>query len=129
MNHAVFICPLRGLRDHSEKIEGFYVINRHINQLSAFASDERDQTYLVINQQETGNSSEVSEPTTNIRVMCEGDGIQRRGEVARSVVATGGCRTTAEDHAKRDFESSVGAAGTGIWQAWWGRGRRGIFVH
>ena len=39
------------------------------------------------------------------------------GEVVRAVVETGGYVTTAEGHAKRDFGSSVGAVGTGIWRA------------
>ena len=48
------------------------------------------------------------------------------GVGSQAVVATGGCRKKAEYHAKTDFDISVGAAATGIWQAWWGRGRRGI---
>ena len=32
-----------------------------------------------------------------------------------------------KDYAKSDFVSSVGVAAIGIIQAWWGRGRRGIF--
>ena len=64
-------------------------------------------------------------PTANIRGLCNGYRIRGRMEFAQEVVATYGCRTTAEDHAKRDFVSSVGAAVTEIYQAWWGRGRRG----
>ena len=54
--------------------------------------------------------------------MCKGDGIQGRGDVARAVVATGGCITTAESHVKIYFGGSVGASKTGIQQVWWGKG-------
>ena len=40
-------------------------------------------------------------------------------------MAVDGYKTTAECHVKRDFGSSVGETATGIWQAWWGKGRRG----
>ena len=36
----------------------------------------------------------------------------------QSVVASDSRITAAESHAKRDFGSIVGAAATGIWQAW-----------
>ena len=36
------------------------------------------------------------------------------------------CGTASEDHTKRNFGSSVGAAAKGIWKAWWGRGKIGI---
>ena len=42
------------------------------------------------------------------------------GEVARSVVAIGGCGKTDEGHVKRDFGSGMGVAAAGIWQVWWG---------
>ena len=63
--------------------------------------------------------------TAYIRVMYEGYGIRGRGEVLRAVDMKGGLRTTAESHVKRDFGRRVGAAATGIWQAWSGRARRG----
>ena len=66
-------------------------------------------------------------PTANIRGLCKGDRIQGRGEVAQAVMEEGGCGEKIGDHDKRYFSSSVGAAATGIWQAWWGRGKRVIF--
>ena len=53
-----------------------------------------------------------------IRGLCEGDGIRGRGEIAQSVVASDSCGTEAEDHSKRDFGSSVGAAEIVIWKVW-----------
>ena len=64
-------------------------------------------------------------PTANIRGLWEGYGIRGREGVVREVVATDGCVTAAEDHAKRYFGSSMGAAATVIWKAWWGRERIG----
>ena len=60
------------------------------------AIGRRDQTPLIIRQQEAGNGSGVGDPTENIRGLCKGDGIQGMGEVAQAVVATDGCRTKCE---------------------------------
>ena len=49
-----------------------------------------------------------------------------RGEVALSVVTKDIYVTTAEDHNKRYFGSSVGEVATGIGQSWWGRWGIGI---
>ena len=77
-----------------------------------------DQTSLGLNQQEAGDGSRVGGPTANIRGMCEGDRVRGRGDVAQAVVASDGCVTAAEDHAKRYFSRIVGAVATGIWQVW-----------
>ena len=66
----------------------------------------------------------MGSPTSNIRGICEVEGIQGRGEVVRAVVATGGCVTIYDSHVKRYFGGRMGEAATGIWQLWWGRGRR-----
>ena len=47
---------------------------------------------------------------TNIRGLRKIDGVRGRGEVAHAAVASESRGTTAEDHVKRDFGSSVGAA-------------------
>ena len=57
-------------------------------------------------------------PTTNIIGLYERDRVQGRGERAQEVVASDSCVTANEDYTKRYFGSSVGAAATGIWQAW-----------
>ena len=56
--------------------------------------------------------------TANIRGLYKRDGIRGMGEVERTVVDTDSYGTAAEDQAKRDFGSSVGAAVTGIWKVW-----------
>ena len=68
-------------------------------------------------QQEAGDGSGVGGSMCNIQGLYEEDGIQGRGEVTHAVVATDGCRTTAEDYAKRDFGISMGVLVTRIWQA------------
>ena len=55
---------------------------------------------------------------TNIRAFSKIDGVQGQGDGAREIVVSDSRRTEDEDHAKRDFVISVGAAVTGIWQAW-----------
>ena len=42
--------------------------------------------------------AECCGPKAYLRGICEGDGIQGRGEVSRDVVETGSCRTTSESH-------------------------------
>ena len=77
----------------------------------------RDQTSLVLHQQEAGDDRRVGGPTANIQGFCKVDGIRGRGEVAQTV-ASDGCGTAVEDHAKRYFGSRVIAAEAGIWQVW-----------
>ena len=73
---------------------------------------------MGIRQQEAGNGSGVGVPTANNQGLCQGDGIRGRGEVSQAVVDKGGCGTINESHVKSYFGGSVGAAATGIWQAW-----------
>ena len=82
------------------------------------ASGGRNQTSLGIHQQESGDGRGVSGPTANIRGLCKGDGINRRGEVVQAVAEIDGCGTTSEYHTKRYFGSSVGAVVIVIWQLW-----------
>ena len=43
----------------------------------------------------------------------------------RTLVAKVSCSKIDERHVERGFCGSVAAAEMGIWQAWWGQGRRG----
>ena len=67
-------------------------------------------------------------PTAYLRGMYKVDTILGGREVKRAVVATGGCGTTVESHAKRYLGDILGLAATGIRQTGWGRGRRGGIV-
>ena len=93
--------------------------------MNSGAPGGRYQISLGIHQQESGGVSGLGGHTANIRGMWKGDGKRGRGEVAREMVATGGCGTTSEYHSKRYLWSSVAAAATVIWQVWWGQGRGG----
>ena len=69
---------------------------------------------LVIHREDSGDGSGVGSPVSNIRGLCKRERVQGRGEGAQAVVALESRGTEAEDHAKRDFGSSKGAAAIGI---------------
>ena len=106
----------RGFPAENDVNEGSKVMGRDLLKGGGgkVASGVRKKTSLGINQQESGNGSGLGGPTSNIRGLCEGDGIRGRGGVAQAVVETSGCGTTAEGHVKIYFGRSVGAAAMGI---------------
>ena len=82
------------------------------------APGDRYKASLVIHREEASNGSRVGSLATNIRVLCKRDKVRGHGGGTIAVVALDSRGMASEDHAKTYFDSSKGAAATGILQTW-----------
>ena len=77
--------------------------------------------------QEAGDSGRMCGLIAYLKGMYKGDWLRGKGKAPGAVVETGSRGETASGHVNKYFGNIIGAAMTGLWQAWQGqvRGRGG----